>query len=130
MTQATGPLSGVKIIDMSTVVLGPFATMILADLGAEVIKIENGRGDVMRLAGPCPEPGMGPIFTCLNRNKQSVYLDVKTDEGKAALKELLKDAPLRMLQLRFSCLRARVQGTLVCARQIQVASRCGAVCSV
>ena len=102
MTQATGPLSGVKIVDMSTVVLGPFATMILADLGAEVIKIENGRGDVMRLAGPCPEPGMGPIFTCLNRNKQSVYLDVKTDEGKAALKELLKDADVFFHNVRMA----------------------------
>ena len=68
MTEATGPLAGVKIVDMSTVVLGPFATLILADLGAEVIKIENGTGDVMRRAGPSPAPGMGPIFTALHRN--------------------------------------------------------------
>jgi len=71
MPEATGPLAGVKIVDMSTVVLGPFATLILADLGAEVIKIENGKGDVMRHAGAAPTPAMGPIFTCLNRKREN-----------------------------------------------------------
>lgn len=102
MTEATGPLAGVKIVDMSTVVLGPFATLILADLGAEVIKIENGTGDVMRRAGPSPAPGMGPIFTALNRNKKSIQLDAKTDEGKAALTELLKDADVFFHNVRLA----------------------------
>lgn len=102
MTAATGPLAGIKVVDMSTVVLGPFATLILADLGAEVIKIENGRGDIMRYAGASPEPGMGPIFTCLNRNKQSMELDAKTVEGKKALTELLKDADVFFHNVRMA----------------------------
>ncbi|MAI91938.1 CaiB/BaiF CoA-transferase family protein [Ponticaulis sp.] len=102
MPEATGPLAGVKIVDMSTVVLGPFATLILADLGAEVIKIENGKGDVMRHAGAAPTPAMGPIFTCLNRNKKSVCLDAKTEEGKAALTELLKDADVFFHNVRMA----------------------------
>ena len=102
MTHATGPLAGVKIVDMSTVVLGPFATLILADLGAEVIKVENGAGDVMRRAGPSPSPGMGPIYTSLNRNKKSIQLDAKTEHGKAALTELLKDADVFFHNVRLA----------------------------
>lgn len=77
---------------MSTVVLGPFATLILADLGAEVIKVENGSGDIMRHAGPAPHPGMGAIYTTLNRNKQSIQINAKTDEGKEALSRLIQGA--------------------------------------
>jgi crotonobetainyl-CoA:carnitine CoA-transferase CaiB-like acyl-CoA transferase len=90
-----GPLAGVRIVDMSTVVFGPFATMIMGDLGAEVIKIENpsGRqpGDDMRYAGRSPTGDLGPIFMALNRNKKSVALDCKTPDGHAALALLLKD---------------------------------------
>lgn len=92
MTQPTGPLAGIKIIDMSTVVLGPFATLILADLGAEVIKVENLTGDIMRHAGPAPHSGMGAIYTTLNRNKKSVCIDAKTPEGKVALEKLISEA--------------------------------------
>ena len=97
-----GPLSGVRIIDMSSVVLGPFATLILADLGAEVIKIETESGDIMRHAGRAPVKGMGPIFTTLNRNKQSIVLDAKTPEGKAALTELLKTADVFFHNVRMA----------------------------
>ncbi|MAP95007.1 MAG: carnitine dehydratase [Ponticaulis sp.] len=102
MTEATGPLAGIKIIDMSAVVLGPFATLILADLGAEVIKVESGAGDVMRRAGPAPHPGMGPIYTTLNRNKKSVHIDAKTPEGKDALRALLKDADVFLHNVRLA----------------------------
>jgi len=88
----TGPLSGVKILDMSTVVLGPFATMIFGDLGAEVTKVENGKGDLMRYAGKSPTGDLGPIYTNLNRNKASVQLDAKTPAGKAAIVAMLKEA--------------------------------------
>ena len=85
----TGPLAGVKIIDMSSVVLGPFATLIFGDLGAEVIKIEAGQkgkaGDMMRYAGASPTGDLGPIYTSLNRNKKSVQLDAKTEDGKGAI---------------------------------------------
>ena len=95
-TKRTGPLAGVKIVDMSSVVLGPLATLIFGDLGADVIKIEAGQkgksGDMMRYAGKSPTGDLGPIYTNLNRNKKSVQLDAKDPQGKAALLALLKDA--------------------------------------
>lgn len=99
---ATGPLAGVRIIDMSSVVLGPFATLIFGDLGAEVIKIETGRGDMMRYAGASPTGDLGPIYTSLNRNKSSVNLNAKTTEGKAALTELLKTADVFFHNVRLA----------------------------
>ncbi len=91
-TSNTGPLAGIKIIDMSSVVLGPFATLILADLGAEVIKVETEVGDIMRHAGPAPHPGMGSIYTTLNGNKKSVCINAKTPAGKAELRALIAEA--------------------------------------
>ena len=90
MTEPTGPLKGLKIVDMSTVVLGPFATLNFADLGAEVIKVENGEGkfagDMMRHAGDSPTGDLGPIYTALNRNKKSITINAKDADEKAALK--------------------------------------------
>lgn len=102
----TGPLAGVKIVDMSSVVLGPFATLIFGDLGADVIKIEAGQkgkaGDLMRYAGASPTGDLGPIYTSLNRNKKSVQLDAKTEEGKAAIVALLKDADVFFHNVRLA----------------------------
>ena len=69
---STGPLAGVKILDLSTVVLGPYATQLLGDMGADVVKVENGTGDIMRHAGPSPAPGMGAIYMGCNRNKRAI----------------------------------------------------------
>jgi crotonobetainyl-CoA:carnitine CoA-transferase CaiB-like acyl-CoA transferase len=73
-SEPTGPLKGIKVVDMATVVLGPYATVQLADLGAEVIKIENSEGntpgDLMRYAGASPTGDLGPIFAALNRRKR------------------------------------------------------------
>ena len=89
----TGPLAGVRIVDMSTVVLGSFSTMIMGDLGAEVIKAEpEKRGDIMRYAEASPTGDLGPIYTNLNRNKRSIASEGKSDEGESALRVLLKDA--------------------------------------
>ena len=102
-SSATGPLAGIRIIDMSSVVLGPFATLILADLGAEVIKVEPpNRGDTMRYAGASPTGDLGPIYTCLNRNKRSVAIDGKTEEGKAALEALLRGADVFFHNVRMA----------------------------
>ena len=105
----TGPLAGIKIIDMSSVVLGPFATLIFGDLGADVIKIESGQpgksGDLMRYAGASPTGDLGPIFTSLNRNKKSVQLDAKTQDGKAAIMALLKDADIFFHNVRLGGMR-------------------------
>ena len=102
----TGPLAGVKIIDMSSVVLGPFATLIFGDLGADVIKIEAGQkgkaGDMMRYAGASPTGDLGPIYTSLNRNKKSVQLDAKTEDGKAAILAMLKDADVFFHNVRLA----------------------------
>ena len=87
-----GALDGVKIIDMSAVIAGPMATQILADQGAEVIKIENpGMGDMARYLGP-QSNGIGAMFATVNRNKRSVALNLKSPEGKAVLLDLTKKA--------------------------------------
>jgi len=99
---STGPLAGVKILDMSSVVLGPFATMIFGDLGAEVTKIEPGKGDLMRYAGKSPTGDLGPIYTNLNRNKASVQLDAKTEQGKAALEEMIKASDVLFTNVRLA----------------------------
>ena len=82
-------LSGLRILDVTAVILGPYATQILGDLGAEVIKIEPPEGDSMRTITPVGRPGMSAIFANMNRNKRSVRLDLKSEAGKAALRKLI-----------------------------------------
>jgi crotonobetainyl-CoA:carnitine CoA-transferase CaiB-like acyl-CoA transferase len=84
-TKRTGPLAGIRVLDLSSVVMGPLGTLILADLGCDVLRIENGTGDPIRHAGRSPAPGLGPIFLALNRNKRSALVDLKTEEGRRAV---------------------------------------------
>ncbi|PFK45572.1 CoA transferase [Bacillus cereus] len=88
-----GALQGIKIIDLSRVLAGPFCTMILGDLGAEVIKIENtGNGDDTREWGPPFLEGESAYFLCANRNKESMTLNLKSEVGKEVLKKLVSHA--------------------------------------
>jgi crotonobetainyl-CoA:carnitine CoA-transferase CaiB-like acyl-CoA transferase len=98
--QNTGPLAGIKILDLTTVVMGPFATQILGDMGAEVIKVEAPAGDNMRWVGPMRNPGMGHIHMHLNRNKRSLVLDLKKPAGLDALKRLIKTADALLYNVR------------------------------
>ena len=87
-----GPLDGIRIIDMTAVVLGPVATLHLADMGADVVKIEPPDGDVMRNAGHSPAAKMGPIFLNANRNKRSIALDLKKPAAVETVKRLVAQA--------------------------------------
>lgn len=104
-----GPLTGVKILDLSRVLAAPLCTQILADYGAEVIKVEDvGRGDDTRYWRTAGEdshwkPGVGPIsnyFASVNRNKRSICLDLKQPQGKEAFMELVKDADVLVENMR------------------------------
>lgn len=108
---ATGPLSGIRILDLTSVVNGAYGTQILADQGADVIKVEDpgadrgDGGDIMRWAGRTPEKapkGMGPIFITINRNKRSVLLDMKTASGKRALKRLIESCDVLASSVRYA----------------------------
>lgn len=95
------PLAGVRIADMSTVVFGPYCTQILADLGADVIKIEPTEGDSARNIGvPAKTPLMGPVYLRLNRGKRSVTWDMKTDKGKRAMRRLLETSDVFIHNIR------------------------------
>jgi crotonobetainyl-CoA:carnitine CoA-transferase CaiB-like acyl-CoA transferase len=92
----TGPLTGVRIIDATQALAGPFCTMLLADLGADVVKVEPPAGDMTRYGGPFTredgERAYGGYFASINRNKRSVVLDLKSDDGRSALLRLVDGA--------------------------------------
>ena len=90
-----GALSGVKVIDLSRVLGGPFATQLLADHGADVIKLEPPQGDEVRDWGPPFHEDDAAYFIGVNRNKRSVGLDLSKPEGREVLLRLLADAALR-----------------------------------
>ena len=93
-------LKGLRILDLTAVILGPYATQILGDLGAEVIKVEPPEGDSMRPVAPVAAPGLSAIFSNFNRNKRSVVLDLKSEAGKAALRKLLPTADVFVHNMR------------------------------
>ena len=101
---STGPLAGVRILDLTSVVLGPIATQILGDYGADVIKVETPEGDLMRANGVSLHPGMSSVFLAINRNKRSIALDLKAKEGKDVLRRLAAGADVLVHNMRVSAI--------------------------
>ncbi len=96
----SGPLSGLTVLDLTTVVMGPYATQILGDLGASIIKVEAPGGDNVRHVGPMKNRGMGHMFLHLNRNKKSIVLDLKQPAGRDALLRIATTADVLIYNIR------------------------------
>ena len=98
-----GPLAGVRVLDLTAVVLGPLATQILGDYGADVIKVESPEGDRMRSNGVTRRAGgMSSIFLAINRNKRSLCIDLKTPDGVTAIKRLLPTVDVLVHNMRLA----------------------------
>lgn len=95
-----GPLAGVRVLDLTAIVLGPLATQILGDYGADVIKVEGLTGDPMRANGAARHPGMSSIYLAINRNKKSIAVDLKTTEGKELMFKLLHSVDVVVHNMR------------------------------
>ena len=96
----SGPLTGVRVVDCTTVVLGPWAAQQLGDLGAEVLKVEPPEGDTTRQLGPMRNPDMGAFYLAVNRNKRSIVLDLKQESARAVLRRLAGDADVLLHNYR------------------------------
>jgi crotonobetainyl-CoA:carnitine CoA-transferase CaiB-like acyl-CoA transferase len=96
----SGPLNGIRVVDCSTVVLGPWAAQQLGDLGADVIKVEPPEGDTTRQLGPMRNPDMGAFFLAVNRNKRSIVLDLKKEDARRVLLRLATDADVLLHNYR------------------------------
>lgn len=95
-----GPLEGLRVLDLSSVLMGPYATQILGDYGAEVIKVEAPSGDLVRQILPTRSPGMGAMFLNTNRSKESIALDLKTPEGRDVVLRLARDCDVLLTNVR------------------------------
>ena len=99
-TRVPGPLAGLRVIDLTAMVMGPYCTQIMADMGAEVIKIEPPDGDNTRYISVGPTPGMSGVFVNVNRGKRSVVLDLRAQSGVAALRALIERADVFVHSMR------------------------------
>ncbi|MFO1328508.1 MAG: CoA transferase [Rubrivivax sp.] len=109
-----GPLRGVRVLDLTAVVLGPLATQILGDWGADVIKLEPPEGDLMRANGVSTVKGLSSIFLALNRNKRSLAIDLKCPEGLAAVQRLLPTIDVLVHNMRTAAIERLGLGPAAC----------------
>lgn len=96
----SGPLAGVRVLEITSVVLGPWAAMLLGDMGADVIKVEPPQGDSTRHIGPRRHDGMASMFLSVNRNKRSIVLDLKHPDGHEAVRRLCRESDVLLHNLR------------------------------
>ncbi|MGO4405622.1 CaiB/BaiF CoA transferase family protein [Bosea sp. RAF48] len=96
----SGPLTGVRVLDMTSVLMGPYATSILGDMGADVIKLEAPEGDLIRQVGPSVSGAMGGMFMHANRSKRSIVVDLKKAAGRDIALDLARTADILVYNLR------------------------------
>src|SRR5215207_2875655 len=94
------PLNGIRVLDLSRVLAGPYCTMVLGDLGADVIKVESLEGDETRSWGPPFAEGESAYYLCVNRNKRSIVVDFRTEEGHTILHRLMKQSDVLVENFR------------------------------
>lgn len=95
-----GPLAGVRVVDLTAMVMGPYCTQIMADMGADVIKVEPPQGDTTRYISVGPAPGMSGVFVNVNRGKRGIVLDLQTEAGASALRALIATADVFIHSMR------------------------------
>jgi crotonobetainyl-CoA:carnitine CoA-transferase CaiB-like acyl-CoA transferase len=100
MADSKGPLHGIRVVDLTAMVMGPYCTQIMADMGADVVKVEPPAGDNTRYISVGPAPGMSGVFVNVNRGKRSVVLDLRTAEGRDALRALITQADVFIHSMR------------------------------
>ena len=123
-TDKQGALHGVKVLDLTTMILGPMAAQYLGDMGADVIKVEPPEGDLTRYIGPERSPGMGAFYLNSNRNKRSIVIDIRKPDGHAVLMRMIERADVVLhsirtasaakLQLTYEALKARNPKIILC----------------
>src|SRR3954468_10809141 len=95
-----GPLAGIRVVELATVLMAPFACQLLGDMGADVVKVETAAGDGSRVMGGGPHPELSGIALNLHRNKRSIGLDVKEPRGREIVLELLRRSDVLVTNLR------------------------------
>jgi len=100
MSARQGPLKDVRVLDLTAMVMGPYCTQVLADMGADVIKIEPPGGDNTRFISIGPEKGMGGVFVNVNRGKRSVMLDLRSEDGQSTIRQLIEQSDVLVHSMR------------------------------
>lgn len=98
--RASGPLSGIRVVDLSINILGPVCTQIMGDMGADIVKVESPEGDQNRSIGPARHPGMSALYLSMNRNKRSIVLNLKDEAQRWALWKLVETADVFVHSMR------------------------------